>query len=485
MPSTERAPDPLAPGSAGATLARGGTVRIAAYASAITLSVAVLPFVTRHLGRVAYGRYVVVTTLILIVTALSEGGVASLGVREFACGDERERREFMRSLLGIRIALSGAGALAAIAFALLAGYPAVEVEGTAIACAGLVLAGVQVTLTVPLTAALRLRWLAVLDVTPPIVTSLVLIALVIAGAPLLAFFIAAVLAYAASLALTAALVRGQITLRPAFDRGRWRALLRDSAVFAAATALATIYFQVVLVATSVIASSKETGSFSIAFRVLSVVNGIAVVLVASAFPVLLRAAHDEGERLRAAVSGLLEASLLLGGWLSLLVVAAAPFAIRVLGGSNFPGAAGDLRILGAGVAATYVSAVLAMALLTARAYRALIAIGLAMIALSIVLCAILIPGHGAHGAAVVTLTLELVLVCVYASVLFVMQPALRPPLARPARIVVAIAIGFLAALVPALPSVAAALVGSAALALTAVALRAVPSELLTLLRARR
>jgi O-antigen/teichoic acid export membrane protein len=482
MARTERAPDPLAPGSAGATLARGGLLRILAYASAITLSVAVLPFVTRHLGRVAYGRYAVVTTLILIVTALSEGGIASLGVREFASADARERREFMRSLLGIRIALSGIGALAAIAFALLAGYPAVEVEGTAIACAGLVLAGVQVTLTVPLTAALRLRWLAALDVTPPIVTSIVLIALVLANASLLAFFAAAVLAYATSLALTAALVRGQVTLRPAFDPARWRALLYDSTVFAAATALSTIYFQVVLVATSVIASSEQTGSFSIAFRVLSVVNGIAVVLVASAFPVLLRAAQEEGERLHAAVTGLLETSLLLGGWLSLLVVSAAPFAIRVLGGSRFPGAAGDLRILGAGVAATYASAVLAMALLTARAYRALIAIGLAMIALSIALCAILIPGHGSHGAALVTLTLELVLVCVYAAVLSIGRPDLRPRLARPARIVAAVAIGFVAALVPPLSSIPAALVGSAALAIAALALRAIPTELVALLR---
>jgi len=484
MARTERAPDPLAAGAAGARLARGGSLRIAAYAVAITLSVAVLPFVTRHLGRVAYGRYVVVTTLMLIVTALSEGGIASLGVREFASGDERERREFMRSLLGIRIALSGAGALAAIAFALLAGYPPVEVEGTAIACAGLLLAGVQVTLTVPLTAALRLRWLAALDVTPPIVTSIVLIALVLAGAPLLAFFSAAVIAYATGLALTAALVRGQVALRPAFDRTRWLTLLRDSAVFAAATALATIYFQIVLVATSVIASSQQTGSFSIAFRVLTVVNGIAVVLVSSAFPVLLRAAQDDDERLRTSVGGLLEASLLLGGWLSLLVVSAAPFAIRVLGGSKFPGAASDLRILGAGIAATYVSAVLAMTLLSARAYALLIAIGVAMIALSIALCATLIPSHGAHGAALVTLTLELVLVCVYGVVVLVTQPALRPPLARAARIAAAVGIGFVAALVPALSPVVAALVGSAALALSALALRAIPTELRALVRPR-
>ena len=39
--------------------AHGGGMRIAAYAGGIAASVAVLPFVTRHLHRIDYGRYVV------------------------------------------------------------------------------------------------------------------------------------------------------------------------------------------------------------------------------------------------------------------------------------------------------------------------------------------------------------------------------------------------------------------------------------------
>ena len=36
-----------------------------------------MPFVTRHLHKVDYGRYVVVTSLMLIVAALTEGGIAN------------------------------------------------------------------------------------------------------------------------------------------------------------------------------------------------------------------------------------------------------------------------------------------------------------------------------------------------------------------------------------------------------------------------
>jgi len=104
-----------------------------------------------------------VTSLLLIVAAFTEGGIATLGVREFSSGGNSERDELMGSLLGMRLALSLAGAGGAILFTALAGYPGVVVAGTAIASIGLLLANLQVTLAIPLTAALRLQWLAVLD----------------------------------------------------------------------------------------------------------------------------------------------------------------------------------------------------------------------------------------------------------------------------------------------------------------------------------
>ena len=487
-PAIERSPgdedDPLAAGPAGARFLRGGTLRMFAYVGGITTSVAVLPFVTRHLHRADYGRYVVVTSLILIVTALTEGGIASLGVREFASAPGPERREFMRSLIGIRIVLSALGGAGAIAFALIADYPQVVVEGTAIAAIGLVLANLQITLTVPLTAALRLPWLAALDFLTPAVTALGLVVLVVLGAPLLPFFAAAVLAYAVSLGLTAAVVRSQVTLRPAFNLGRWRALLSDSAVFAAATAFGTIYFQVVVVAMSVITNAQQTGVFSLAFRVLSVVNGIPVLLVGSAFPILLRAARDDRERLRYTMQRLLEGNLLLGGWLSLLLVAGAPFAVHVLGDSGFAGSATVLRILGAGVIATFIAAVFAMTLLSLRRYRLLIGISAGMVVLAVVLCTLLIPAHGARGAAVVTLTLEVVLASAYGLSLAVSEPELRPQLGLVARIALALAVGFAAALAAPVSSVPAALIGTAVLAVAVVALRAAPVELLAALRPR-
>jgi O-antigen/teichoic acid export membrane protein len=474
-------PDILDSREAGGVFLRGGGMRMVAYAGAVATSVAATPFVTRHLHKLSYGRYVTVTSLLLIVAALTEGGIANLGVREFSTGNANERRELMRSLLGLRIALSMIGAGGAILFTLLAGYPQLVVAGTAIASVGLLLANVQVTLAVPLTARLRLSWLALLDFVGPAVTAAGLILLVVVGARLLPFFAASVLAFLVTVAITAVLVRPQISLRPSFALRRWRPLLAQSVVFAAATALGAIYFQLVVIAMSLLASGGAVGIFSLAFRILSVVNGVPLLLVGSAFPILLRAARDDGARLRYAVQRLLEGNLLLGGWLSLLVVAGAPFAVAVMGGPGYAGAAGVLRILGVGVVATFLAAVFAFALLALAAYRTLIAINAGMVLLAVALCAVLIPAHGASGAAVTTVTLELALASAYGVALLSLHPDLRPQLGLAARIVVALAIAFAAALLVPLSSVLAALTGSVILVVAVLALRAFPGELVAAL----
>lgn len=474
--------DILDSGEAGTRYLRGGGLRFLAYGGAVAASIAATPLLTRHLHAVEYGQYVTVTSLLLIVAALTEGGIANLGVREFSGGSERERNQLMGSLLGVRLALSLVGSCAAILFTALTGYPHVVVAGTAIASVVLVLANLQITLAVPLTAGLRLPWLAALDFVGPAVTAAGLILLVLVGASLLPFFAAGIVAYVVTVAITAALVRHEVSIRPSFALRRWVPLLSESAVFAAATALGAVYFQLVVIAMSLIADGQAVGIFSLAFRILSVVNGIPLLLIGSAFPILLRAARDDRNRLRYAIQRLLEGNLLLGGWFSLLVITTAPFAVRVMGGGGYAGSAVVLRILGAGVPATFLAAVFAFALLALGMYRSLIAINAGMVVLAVALCGTLIPSHGAHGAAISTLSLELVLAGAYAAALFRAHPELRPALGVPLRMIVALAVAYAIALVAPLSSLLAAAVGTAVLAAAVVALRAVPRELIEALR---
>jgi O-antigen/teichoic acid export membrane protein len=476
--------DILASREAGGRFLRGGGLRVVAYGSGLLVGLASTPLVTRHLGPAGWGHFITVTSLIFIVAALTEGGVGNLGVREFSVGDDSERRAFMSSLIGLRVVLSLLGGLGAVAFTLIAGYSRVLVEGTALASLGLILQALQITLSVPLTARLRLGWLAVNDFAGQLVTAVLMILLVLAGASLLPFYAVTIVAALVTLSLTAKLVRGEISLRPRFSPARWRMLMADSLVYAAATTLGVVYFRIVVIAMSLLASKTQTGYFSLSFRILDIVNGIPWLLVASAFPILARAARDDAERLRYSLQRLFDGSLVVGGFFSLCVIIGAPFAVQVIGGPKFHPSVVELQIMGAGIVGTFLVAIWAFALLSLRLYRDLIVVNGLVVALAVVLCAVLIPAHEARGAAIVTATLEITLAGAYAAVLGYRRPELRPSLRLVPRVALACAAAFVVAAVLPVHPVIAVFVGSVVMLGGLIALRALPAEFLQALRQR-
>jgi len=476
--------DILASREAGGRFLRGSGMRVGAFGAGLAVGLIATPLVTRHLGPVGWGHFITVTSVIFIAAALTEGGVANLGVREFSTSGEHERRSFMSDLLGLRLALSLLGAAGAIVFALLAGYQHVLVLGTAIASLGLLLEGARVTLAIPLTARLRLGWLAISDFTGQAVTAVLMIALVVAGASLLPFYAVAVIVAAVTVTLTFSLVRGEVDLRPSFSPTRWRTLMSESFVYTAATTLGVIYFQVVIIAMSLISTKLQTGYFSLAFRALSIINGIPWLLVASAFPILARAARDDRDRLRYALQRLFDGSLVVGGFFSLCVVVGAQFAVDFIGGAKFQPSVEVLEILGAGAAGTFLVATWSFALLTLRLYRELIWINGVAVLLAVGLSAILIPADAARGAGIVTATLEVSLALAYGAVLSIRHPDLRPSLAQVPRVLLAFALAFGVAEVVPVYSLLAVLIGVLVLVVMLFALRVVPAEFLQAIRRR-
>ena len=69
--------------------------------------------VTRHLGTVDYGRYQTVVALVTIIQDVTDLGMTTLGLREYVQRRGEERTTFMRVLLGLRLALTALGIVAA------------------------------------------------------------------------------------------------------------------------------------------------------------------------------------------------------------------------------------------------------------------------------------------------------------------------------------------------------------------------------------
>ena len=434
--------DLLDSGEAGGRFIRGGLSLTAAYIVNLLLSLAAVPLVIRHLGPVDYGRFATVSAIIFIVAGFTEAGLTSLGVREYSNMSRPEGARLLRNLIGLRLTTTALGVVVTMSIFAVAGSPTVVVLGLAVAGAGLMVRLIGDNYTIPLNVQLRLGWVAVVGIGYQFTLCAGYVILVLAGAgviPLLAVVIAAA---AVQLLGLAALVRCEISAIPAFDLLVWRRLLRETLPFAAAAAVGVVYFREALVLMSFLSTGRETGYYSAAFKIVEVLTTVPWILAASGLPILARAARDDSTRLSYAVQRLFEVGLILGVWMSASTIVGARLGIDVVAGTKFHAAIGVLEIQALAIVTSFIAAILGYALLSLRQYRQLLrANGLAVLVVT-VLSFVLIPNHGARGAAIAPTVAEACLGLAYAVSLARSQAHLHLSL----RVVPGLAIGLAASL---------------------------------------
>jgi O-antigen/teichoic acid export membrane protein len=425
-PPPEPREDPLDATDAGDKVIRGSGLRAAGHIIGLLTGIISAPLVVRHLGTVGYGQFATVQSLIVVVTALIEGGLANVAVRSYATSDDAARRTLIANLLGLRLVMVTVGVLLAIGYALAAGFESKLVVGTAIAGVTLMITAYQHASATPLTAELRLHQVAIVDLTRTVLTGVFQVTLVLVGATLLPFFAVAGLASLASLALTFRWVRSSVSLVPAFDGEEWVKLLRETGAYAVATVLGAVYFQVALQAVKLLSTDVEVGHYAVAFRIVDLANGLPWLLAGSGFPVLARAATTDPARLRYALGRMVEGALIVGCGLALIIGLGAQVGIDIVGGADAQPSVAVLRIVAIGVPFTYLVASWSFALLALEARSRILLCNTVAFVSALVLSLVLIPDHGARGGAVTTAALELVLALGYGFMLARLRPGLLP-----------------------------------------------------------
>jgi len=398
-------------------------------------------------------------------------------VRLFSAGETAQRRSLIASLTGLRLALGAVGAVGAVGFGLLAGYEHIIVVGLALGAVGYILAGVQGSYSVALSGSLRLSTLAGVEVFRSLATSILLVALVIAGSGLTGFYLVAVVVQSSALVVTGTLVRHEVPLRPQFHRARWRELLHETGLYALAATLGAIYFQVALITMSLIDPGPQTGYYAIALRIVEIVNGIPWLLAGSVLPVLAVAASNDLERLHYVAGRVFEGAVIAGGWVAVVIIVGARFGIDIIAGAQGQPSIGVLRIMGIGVTATFVVSSWGFVLLSLREYRQLVLANVGALALAITLSLILIPALHARGGAITTAALELTLAGSY--MVLLARRGIVPSGRFIARFALAIGLGLgVGALLLAVNAVVGVFVGSVVYFGVLWLLQAIPSELI-------
>jgi O-antigen/teichoic acid export membrane protein len=464
--------------AAGPAAIRGGSLRVGGYLAGAALSVVSAAVLFRALGVEDSGRYVTVFAIVSLATAVTDAGLATIGLRELSAhaGDRRER--FMRSLLGARLALGLVGVLLALAFTQLAGYGSMMVAAAALAGLAVLLQIVQQTLTIPLVADLRFVPVVSIDLLRQAAATVLTLAVAVAGAGLVVFVGVTVPAMAIALVVTLVMVAGLAPIRPSAEIAEWRELLRDTLPYALATAVAAIYFRCAVVIVSLVASEQQTGYFGASFRVVEVLMFVPQLAIGAAFPIFARSAGTDRKRLEYGVGRALEASFLGGIGMATMLAIGAPTIIQVIAGDAFQPSESVLAIQGMALAAAFIGAPLAYALLSLHLHRAVLWASLTGLIANVVLVTVLTRSFGAQGAAVATFLAELAMTVGFA--VGIQRSGLRPTvsLSLIPRIVVAALIAASPLLIPNLPNPVALALAILLFVGAALALRAVPPELL-------
>ena len=474
----EVADDVLDSAEAGGRVIRGGAARSISYVASLLLSLASVPFMIRHLGKVDYGHYVAVSAIVFIVGGVTEAGLTNLGIRDYsATSDRAERDRLLRNLVGLRLALTAAGIAVAVLLTSVTGSEDVIVTGTAIMGLGLFLSLTQQTYMIPLTAQLRLGTVAILELLKQAVLTGAFVLFVLVGAGLVPFFWASVLSAVVMTAATIALIRADAPLLPSFDLAAWRAILRETAAYALAAAVGLVYFRIAVILMTYVATDDETGWFGAAFRIVEVVGVIPWLLVTSSFPLLARAARDDEARLEYALQRMFEVATVVGTLIGLGLAVSAPFAIDVVAGPGFGPSVDVLRIQAVGLLTTFLLATWLFALLSLKRHKELLLVNVVAAIVASAGTLLLAPPLGAEGAAIATVAAEAVLAvgCLY--FLTRDRSALRPRLGVVPKVAAAAAAGVGVALVVPIHPLPLAMLSVAVAAAVMVALRAIPPEL--------
>lgn len=470
----------LATSLAGPAAVRGGALRVGGYLLGVLASALSAALLFRHLGVVDTGRYVTAISLVAIVGTFSDFGLTAVGLRELASRPPNERWALARDLLGLRLTLTLAGGLVAIAIAWVA-YSAELAAGVALANVGLLLVVTQDNFAIPLTIWLRLGWIAALELMRQLLTVALTVALVLAGARLLPFLGMTIPVGCVVVAVTVLLVRGTRRLGPTFSWRRWRRFTSVMLPYSLAVAAAALYLRVGVFLVSALSNGTQLGYFSASFRIIEVLTLVPGLLVGSAFPIFVRAARDDPDRLSYALDRVFEVSLILGAWIAVSIAVGAPLAIRIIGGAQFKPAASVLAFQGIALGALFVSSVWAFALLSMGRYRQILALNVSLLLFDAALIAVLAPLDGARGAAIGAAVAEVVNAIAQAVAVLRGRPQLRPSLRVPPRVALAAALGLTPLALTGLPTLVRLVISSTLMGAVLLFTHAFPDELRALL----
>ena len=400
---------PAADGSVLRRVAWNTAAQGAGKAVILTIGLASVVITTRYLGATGYGKVALAFAFTQTLGILADVGLLTVVVREIS-RDPASTDRLVGNALVLRLVLSLALlALAALASLTLSWDTQVRVA-VLIAGVPFVLGLVNSALVAVLQARLRMDRAVVADVIGRAASFAALVLVVTLDAGFYAVVATAAVGALATLLVTWAIVFREARPRPRIDREVWRRLLVLALPVGAALAVSELYFRLDTLLVSVFRPYDEVGLYALSYRMVELIGILPAIVMTSVFPLLARYLQESRELAARTVDAAGDLFVAIGAPIAAGGLVVAPELVRLIGGDEFAGSAGPLRILLFAVVLAFVSGLFGHALIAGGRQGSALRLGITALVFNLVLNLSLVPPFGIEAAAAVALASELLLV---------------------------------------------------------------------------
>lgn len=400
-------------GRAGQTEQLGSGGRFASNTAALVASRLIIALVgwsgtvliARQLGLAAFGQFTLIFSILGMLSIVTDLGVGRIAVSALLDRDQ-DRATFAGTYIVLRTVLGFVGYGIAMAFVVLAGYPNIVVQATAVAGLVVVLATPSHAYDVAFQVRDRLAPLAVVAVVGRLGQLALTIVIVLQGGMLLWLVVPAVLNDLIVLAWKIPAAHRLMDFRYRIDLGIWKALLKEAVPLATGAAFVTLYYRIDSVLLSKLDTFESVGLYGVAYKFVDLVHFVPSAVAVALLAPLAAAWPDAPERFHAMTSQALRVLAVAGGaglvgaWLF------AADGAELLYGAPYRAAGLATSILVTAEVLAFAAQVAITALIATGRHRWYPVIALSGLAINLGLNLLVIPAFSFEGAALTTLATE-------------------------------------------------------------------------------
>jgi O-antigen/teichoic acid export membrane protein len=355
----------------------------------------------RVLSVQEYGRYATAMAIIVVVGVIAELGISALATRQIALDEEHTAR-ILGVALSAEIATATVGAALLVPLGLALGYPASVIVILALGSLLVLAQGALAALSGAFQARRVFHLFALCSALQATVMLGGGIAALVAGTGAAGLVASAGLAYLAAAVGALILLRRRLDVRPMFAGAHRRilAFLREAAPIALVASISVIYGRIALLLLSKLGDERAVAVYNLPLTIVELTYLVPAAIATAFYPLFTRQLADDRQDAERSLDLLLRLFAFGSVPLALVLGLGGTDLIVFVFGDRYADSGTVMAVLAGTVVANFFNYLAWYGLLAGRRERRRVPAVMVGLALNVALSVVLIPRHGARGAAI-------------------------------------------------------------------------------------